>query len=70
MGSHSRIAGASGRKMDALEVYKDIEGLLIKHGYDSQVIQQFERNLLEMWSKEKAQARSVRRNSIGNYWHQ
>lgn len=66
----ARIAGTSGQKMDALEVYKGIGELLTKHGCDSKVIQLFERNLLKMWEQEKTQPKNVRRNSIGNYWRQ
>ncbi|MFK7794709.1 MAG: hypothetical protein AB8B89_05110 [Gammaproteobacteria bacterium] len=66
----ARIAGASGQKMDAFEVYKGITQLLSNHACDSETIQLFERNLLNMWGQEKAQPRNVRRNSIGNYWRQ
>jgi len=60
----ARIAGAS----EAIDVYRGISELLRTHDCDSEIVHQFERNLLEMWRQEKAQPRNARRNSIGNYW--
>ncbi len=64
----ARLAGGSRGKMAAIEVFKGIDEMLVKHRCDSRVVKRFERNLLSMWAKEKGQPKSISRNTIGSYF--
>ena len=43
-----------------------IDQMLSEHSCDSDVVRQFERNLVGMWERENSQPASVRRNTIGD----
>ena len=62
----ARLAQGFGDKLDAVETFRSIDQMLSEHSCDSDVVRQFERNLVGMWERENSQPASVRRNTIGD----
>ena len=64
----ARLAQGFGKKLDAVEAFRSVDRMLSEHACDSDVVRQFERNLVDMWERENSQPSNVRRNTIGDFF--
>lgn len=60
----ARLAQGAGEKMPALEVFKGIDQMLLKHTCDDNIIKTFEKNLIALWEQEQSQVQNITRNTI------